>query len=266
MSGPSNFPIPVESRRPPAYSILANYILTSHHMWSSITTISYLSDEVDLFWRWKRKFSLFTFLFLLNRYVALIGDLPILVSGVTGRALFMLRNNACIHMVLQLTQQALVANKRNVWKQMILAMLISILVAGAASLQCYRPYLTRFAPVPPLLKRANNHAISLFFSPSPLTYDLDGITNALSSTLISRVILNLRAASRSGGVIFQPSRPTWQGTQTQDQNDPHGERSGAADDDTTGTSTWSSRPAPPPAEEAACTWVRGRKLFLLQLL
>jgi hypothetical protein len=50
-----------------------------------------LSDEVDLFWRWKRKFSLFTFLFLLNRYVALIGDLPILVSGVTGRAHFMVR-------------------------------------------------------------------------------------------------------------------------------------------------------------------------------
>ncbi|KAI0284809.1 hypothetical protein BC826DRAFT_142784 [Russula brevipes] len=86
----------------------------------------------------------------------------------------------------------------------------------------------------------------LRFAPPPLRTTSTGFTNALSSTLISRVILNLRAASRSGGVIFQPSRPTWQGTQTQDQNDPHGERSGAADDDTTAPSPWLSRPAPPP--------------------
>ncbi|KAI0255148.1 hypothetical protein BJV78DRAFT_820553 [Lactifluus subvellereus] len=94
-----------------------------------------LSDEIDLFWTRRGRFSLFPFFFFLNRYVSLAGDLPIVVFGVIGGTSFMVRvpagpavhcwhldpHNAVTaplqscktsrlyHMVLQLIQQSIVA-------------------------------------------------------------------------------------------------------------------------------------------------------------
>jgi hypothetical protein len=81
--------------------------------------------------------------------------------------------------------------------------------------------------VPPLLKRGQQpRRLFVLLSQPPLRTSSTGFTNAcvqtvhhlapplfneairsLSSTLISRVILNLRASSRSDRVIFQPSAP-----------------------------------------------------------
>ena len=50
-----------------------------------------LSDKVALTWRWRRDFSPFSCIFLIDRYVPLIGDFPILLSGVIGQSCFMVR-------------------------------------------------------------------------------------------------------------------------------------------------------------------------------
>ena len=50
-----------------------------------------LSNEVALTWRWRRGFSPFSCIFLIDRYVSLISDFPILLSGMIGRSCFMVR-------------------------------------------------------------------------------------------------------------------------------------------------------------------------------
>jgi hypothetical protein len=69
-----------------------------------------LSDEVELFWLHPAKFNLFSYLFLLNRYVSLFGNLEILIFGIIGRIEFMSCSAAHMyHMVLLLIQQTFVA-------------------------------------------------------------------------------------------------------------------------------------------------------------
>jgi len=68
-----------------------------------------LSDEVELFWLHPVKFNLFSYLFLLNRYVSLFGNVQILVFGIVGRIDFMSCSASHMyHMVLLLIQQTLV--------------------------------------------------------------------------------------------------------------------------------------------------------------
>lgn len=69
-----------------------------------------MSDEVELFWLHPAKFNLFSYLFLLNRYVSLFGTLEILILGILGR----IDSMSCsadhmYHMVLLLIQQTFVA-------------------------------------------------------------------------------------------------------------------------------------------------------------
>lgn len=51
-----------------------------------------MSDEVELFWLHPAKFNLFSYLFLLNRYVSLFGTLEILILGILGRIDSMVRD------------------------------------------------------------------------------------------------------------------------------------------------------------------------------
>ncbi|KAH8999111.1 hypothetical protein EDB92DRAFT_1832493 [Lactarius akahatsu] len=107
-----------------------------------------LSDEVELFWLHPDKFNLFSYLFLLNRYVSFFGNLQILIFGLIGRIDFILqscRASHIYHMVLLLVQQTVVGvlcvmQIHAIYQsRRVLVFLISIAVIGVA-VACWSMY------------------------------------------------------------------------------------------------------------------------------
>ncbi|KAH9006818.1 hypothetical protein EDB86DRAFT_2868478 [Lactarius hatsudake] len=126
---------------------LATQFMVTHILSFTPYTIIYydycltLSDEVELFWLHPDKFNLFSYLFLLNRYVSFFGNIQILIFGLIGRIDFILqscRASHIYHMVLLLIQQTIVGvlcvmQIHAIYQsRRVLMFLISITVIGVA--------------------------------------------------------------------------------------------------------------------------------------
>jgi len=105
-----------------------------------------LSDEVELFWLHPDKFNLFSYLFLLNRYVSLFGDLQILIFGIIGRVDFMSCSASHLyHMLLLLVQQTFVAilclmQIHAVYQSRRILVLLIVMAVAGFTLPCWSTY------------------------------------------------------------------------------------------------------------------------------
>ncbi|KAH9077178.1 hypothetical protein EDB83DRAFT_1683810 [Lactarius deliciosus] len=141
--------VPVDSVDGLATQFMATHILS----FTPYTIVYYdylltLSDEVELFWLHPDKFNLFSYLFLLNRYVAFFGNIQIIIFGLIGRIDFILqscRASHIYHMVLLLIQQTIVGvlcvmQIHAIYQsRRVLMFLISITVIGVA-VACWSMY------------------------------------------------------------------------------------------------------------------------------
>ncbi|KAI9448033.1 hypothetical protein H4582DRAFT_1898111 [Lactarius indigo] len=143
-----------------------------------------LSDEVKLFWLHPDKFNLFSYLFLLNRYVSLFGNLQILIFGLIGRIDFVFqscRASHMYHMILLLVQQSIIAvlcvmQIHAIYQsRRVLVFLISIAVIGVA-VPCWSMYAlsTEHLPYPVV--------ISPVLGCSRVVGEAEGFYSALSWT------------------------------------------------------------------------------------